>query len=107
MSLRNIYCVVNTSRFLLVLAAAAMFVPRANAQASCTLRTTSPSVTICTPANNATVSSPVHVNAGATDTGHTIKLMQIFVDGVGSYHVANQPWLDTSVTMASGTRRLT
>jgi phospholipase C len=107
MSLRNNYCVVNTFRFFLVLAAVAMIAPRANAQASCTLRTTSPSVTICTPANNATINSPVHVNAGATDTGHTIKLMQIFIDGVGSYHVANQPWLDASVAMAAGTRRLT
>jgi phospholipase C len=33
--------------------------------------------------------------------------MQIFIDGVGSYHIANQPWLDTSVAMASGTRRVT
>src|SRR5437764_12426009 len=104
----NNYCVVKTFKILAIIAALFVVAPRASAQASCTLRTTSPSVTICTPANNATgLTSPVHVNAGATDTGHTIKLMQIFIDGVGSYHIANQPWLDTTVPMAAGTRRLT
>jgi phospholipase C len=108
MSLRNIYSVVNVSRFLLVVAIVAVGMPRANAQATCALNTASPSVTICTPANNATgLTSPVHVNAGATDTGHTIKLMQIFIDGVGVTHVANQPWIDANVPMAAGTHRLT
>src|SRR5437868_15545877 len=108
MSLRNIYSVVNTSKVLLVLAVIGVITSRANAQASCTLNTASPSVTICTPASNATgLTSPVHVNAGATDTGHTIKLMQIFVDGVGVTNSPNQPWIDKSVTMSAGTRRLT
>src|SRR5437660_5439765 len=109
MSLRNIYSLANTSKFILVLAAAAMFAPRANAQATCTLNTASPSVTICTPANNATgLTSPVHVNAGATDTGHTIKLIQVFVNGTAvPPSTSNQSWIDRQVAMPTGTDRLT
>src|SRR5436309_2918610 len=108
MRARNNYFVVNTFTILAIIVALFAAAPRASAQASCTLRSTSPSVTICTPANNATgLTSPVHVNAGATDTGHTIKLMQIFVDGVGVTNVANQSWIDKSVAMSTGTRRLT
>src|SRR5437899_8485329 len=108
MSIRNIYLVVNRWKYLLIIAAVFVSTPRAHAQATCTLNPASPSVTICTPANNATgLTSPVHVNAGTTDTGHTIKLMQIFIDGVGVTHVSNQPWIDTNVPMAAGTHRLT
>src|SRR5436190_8646450 len=99
MSLRNIYSVVNMSRFLLAACALAALTPRANAQATCTLNSASPSVTICSPANNATgLTSPVHVNAGTTDNGHSIKLITIFIDGVGVTHVSNQSWIDTSVS---------
>ena len=75
------------------------------AGAQCTLNQTDPSVTICTPANNATVTSPVHVVAGTTDSS-TVKLLQIFLDGTGVYHVASNQ-LDTSVSMSNGTHRLT
>ena len=110
MSLRNSYLVVNTSRFLLVTAALTlMMAPRANAQATCTLNSASPSVTICTPANNATgLTSPVHVNAGTTDTGHTVKLLQVFVDGTAiPPATTNQSWTDRQITMTAGTHRLT
>src|SRR3954469_10575815 len=101
MRARNNYSAVNTLKIVAIVAALFAMVPRASAQASCTLRTTSPSVTICTPASNATgLTSPVHVNAGATDTGHTITLMQIFVDGVGVTNVSNQSWIDKSVAMS-------
>src|SRR6266478_8854471 len=109
MSLRNIYSLVNISKFILVLAAATMFAPRANAQSTCTLNTASPSVTICTPANNATgLTSPVHVNAGTTDTGHTVKLLQVFVDGTAvPPATTNQSWTDRQISMTAGTHRLT
>src|SRR6266705_4070236 len=74
-------------------------------QAVCTLNATSPSVTICTPANGASVPTPVHIVAGTTDT-HTVTLMQIYVDGVKKYEVkANS--VDTSLAMALGARRVT
>lgn len=76
----------------------------ASANAQCTLNQTNPSVTICMPANNATVTSPVRVVAGTTDS-NTVKLMQIFLDGTGIYHVASNQ-LDTSITMSNGTHRL-
>ena len=80
-----------------------LFTPVAFAQ--CTLNTASPSVTICTPANNASVSSPVHVVAGTTDT-YKITVLQIYVDGAKVYQVLNSGTLDTSVTMTDGTHRL-
>lgn len=74
--------------------------------APCTLNTTNPSVTICTPSNGSTVSSPVHVVAGTTDT-NTISYLQIYLDGVKVYQVSANS-LDTNVAInTSGTHRLT
>jgi hypothetical protein len=75
------------------------------AKPGCTLNTTNRTVTICDPANNATVSSPVHVVAGATDSSPVTRI-QIFVDGVGGYTVSSGS-LNTNVTMSLGTHRLT
>lgn len=72
---------------------------------ACTLNAASPSVTICTPAPNATVTSPVHVVAGTTDTS-TVSFMQIYVDGAAVLTKTGAS-LDAQVTMSSGTRRLT
>src|SRR5438067_9712646 len=72
---------------------------------ACTLSTVSPSVTICTPTANATVSSPVHIVAGTTDS-KTVQFIQIYIDGVKKYEIkANN--LDTSLAMSVGTHRLT
>src|SRR3954470_16131903 len=107
MFLRNIYSVVNVSRFLLATAALAMFMPRANAAASCTLSSASPSVTICTPADGATgLTSPVHVNAGTTDSSSPVNLVQIYVDGIKQTEV-HANFIDANVDMAAGTHRLT
>ena len=46
----------------------------------CTPGTVNPSVTICAPLNNASVSSPVHVSASTTDSNKVTQL-QIFIDG--------------------------
>src|SRR5262249_46710674 len=47
---------------------------------SCTLSTASPSVTICSPQNNATVTSPVQVLAGVTDNKSVLE-MKALLDG--------------------------
>lgn len=73
--------------------------------AQCTLNTTNPSVTICTPTNNATVSSPVHVVAGTTSST-TVQRIEIWVDGSKVYSTSGGK-LDTSVPIASGTHKLT
>jgi Big-like domain-containing protein len=75
------------------------------ATAPCTLKTTDPSVTICTPAPNATVSSPVHVVAGTTSS-KAVTVTQIYVDGVKAAEVSGGT-IDKSVSMAVGARRLT
>lgn len=62
-------------------------------------------VTICTPANNATVSSPVTISAAARDS-RTVSAMQVYVDGTLKYQVSSKS-LTTSLSMASGTRKIT
>jgi hypothetical protein len=71
----------------------------------CTLNPTSPSVTICTPFNGSTVTSPVTVTAGATDT-NSVTSIQLFVDGKGST-IQSGGTFNGSATLASGTHRLT
>src|SRR4051812_10854912 len=73
--------------------------------ATCPLSTANPSVTVCTPANNATVNSPVHVNAGSTDS-LTVTAMQIYVDGTLTYKNSSN-FIDTNLTLASGVHKLT
>ena len=78
----------------------------ANATAPpCTLSTIDPSVTFCSPTANASVTSPVHVVAGATSS-KTVSIMQLYVDGVKQSEVLAKT-LDTSVTLGAGTHRLT
>jgi hypothetical protein len=75
------------------------------AGAPCTLSTVNQTVTICTPQNGATVTSPVQVVAGSTDTTAPVLRMEIWLDGVKVDSVAGNS-LDMQVTMASGTHRL-
>ena len=91
------------SRFLPALIAAAI-VSTASA-APCPQSTVDPSVTICTPANNAAVTSPVRVVAGTNDS-HPVTLMQIYLDGVKVDQVSGDT-IDRPVTMSAGTHRLT
>ena len=72
---------------------------------SCNVSTVNPSVTICTPAANATVTSPVHIVAKTTDS-KPVNYIQIYVDGMKKYETTGGS-LDTSLAMASGARRLT
>lgn len=72
---------------------------------TCTLSTVNPSVTICTPVNNQTVTSPVHVNAGSTDSTK-VTAMQIYQDGTLVYRDSLN-YIDTDLTIASGVHKLT
>jgi hypothetical protein len=71
----------------------------------CGLSATSPSVTICTPVDAATVASPVRVLAGTT-SARPVTLVQIYLDGAKTYEV-HADRLDHLQPMASGTHRLT
>ena len=74
--------------------------------APCTLNTASPSVTICTPANGATVPSPVNIVAGTTDNASTVSFLQIYIDSVKQYQVSGNQ-LNTSLPLSAGAHRVT
>jgi hypothetical protein len=71
----------------------------------CTAPSTNLTVNICSPADGASVPSPVHVTAKATSSAG-VSYMQVYVDGVKAYQTSGAS-LDTNVTMAAGTRRVT
>lgn len=71
------------------------------AQATCTLSTTNRTVTICTPANGATVGTTFHVNAGTTDTA-TVQYMQVYVNSK-LYATQYRKFLDANITVPAGT----
>lgn len=75
-----------------------------SSSSGCVLSTLNPSVTICAPAAGQTVTSPVHIVAGTTDS-NTVKLIQVYVDGAKKYEVLGSS-LDTSLAMSSGSHRL-
>src|SRR5438105_12789961 len=82
-------------------------VAAAAAGPSCPLNPKNQTVTICTPPANATgLVSPVHVNAGATDSSPVV-VMQIYLDGVKVYSKQSVKYIDTMVPMRAGTHRLT
>jgi PKD repeat protein len=78
----------------------------AAANVGCTVSTVNRTITICAPLANASVKSPVRVTAYATDS-RIVTVMQIFVDGVQKYSRSYVKKVDTSLSMALGTRRLT
>src|SRR4051812_20336627 len=72
--------------------------------APCPLNPTDPSVTICTPANGSTVSSPVHVVAGTTSS-KPVTSMWVYVDNVAVYNVKTNQ-VDTNLTIAGGSHTI-
>ena len=62
-------------------------------------------MTICSPANNATVSSPVGVVAGTTDS-RQVSFVQAYVDGKQVITQSGNS-LNTQIPMAAGAHRLT
>lgn len=97
---------ITVSRLLLLVCCLFLFTFTVGAHAQCTLNTASPSVTICSPTNGATVSSPVNIVAGTTDNSSTVKYLQIYIDGAKQYQVSSNK-LNTSLAMSTGSHRLT
>ena len=72
---------------------------------TCVIKQIDPSVTLCSPASNVPLPSPVRVVAIATSTS-PVKLMEVWVDGIKAYStLASQ--IDTKLVMAAGAHRLT
>lgn len=75
------------------------------ASALCTLSTTNPSVTVCTPTPNALAQSPVNVVAGSTDS-NTVVAMQVYVDNQ-LITQANASTINTFVDLTVGNHLIT
>jgi hypothetical protein len=73
---------------------------------SCTPGATDPSVTICAPAANATVKSPVNIIAASRDSASAVTNMFIWVDGVKQWNGTGSS-VNTSLALATGTHRVT
>ncbi len=72
---------------------------------ACTPSNVNPSVTICTPTDGQTVSSPVHIVAVTTSTTYPTTAMWIYVDYAVVYKTTSKS-LDTNLTLAAGTHRV-
>lgn len=71
----------------------------------CALSTANPSATICSPGAGSTVSSPVKIIAGTTDS-IPVKLLQIYVDGKKKYE-APLAAVYLTLAMPAGSHRVT
>ena len=83
---------------------ALLVVPAAWGQAPCTLSSTDRTVTICTPAANSSVTSPVHLYAGTTSSKPIVKI-ENFLDGKNVYTVKSDH-VDTQLSAGVGQHRL-
>src|ERR1700749_4334767 len=92
---------IHRTALLAVLAYLLFSAPPMIAQASCTLSSTNQTVTICTPANGATVGTTFHVNAGTTDT-LGIQYIEVYV-AYKRYALQHQNYLDADITVPAGT----
>jgi Beta-propeller repeat len=72
----------------------------------CKLSSTNPSVTLCAPAQGATVSRKMRVLAGTTNT-QRIKLMQVYIDGVKKYDALNVGSFEAFFPITVGLHRVT
>ncbi len=71
----------------------------------CTGTGSNNTVTICSPANNSTVASPIHVAATANSTA-TVSKFLVYLDSVLKYQALNTKSIDTMVTAAAGKHNL-
>jgi hypothetical protein len=72
----------------------------------CALNSTDPSVTICTPAPNATFQSPINIIAGTHDSTAAVTNTFIWVDGVKKWSGLGAA-VNTSLPMPLGRHRIT
>src|SRR3954471_18169139 len=94
------------ARVSLLLLISFAFAISAHAAPSCQLNPASPTVTICSPANGAGITSPVQINAGTTDAVNPVRLLQVYVDGAKKNEIAADN-LDTYLGMSAGAHRVT
>jgi hypothetical protein len=66
----------------------------------------SPSVNVCSPANNSTVSSPVQATATANIGGETPDRMEIWVDGVKQYTQPTSTSINIFLPLNHGTHKI-
>ena len=104
--LANLLQVWNSGLLTLQLLSFFLLVSATSAAAPCVLSPTSPSVTICTPLNGATVNSPVTLTAGTTDNSNPVTAMIAYVDNVIAYQVSTNQ-LSTSLSLTAGTHNIT
>jgi PKD repeat protein len=76
----------------------------ASSSASTSVTVKAPEVVVSSPANGASVTSPVHVVASGF-SGNPVTTMQIYLDSALAYSI-NSPNLDTTLTMAGGAHTL-
>ena len=76
-----------------------------NSITPCTLSPIDPSVTICAPAPNSTVTSPVNISAGSTESAATVTNLYIWVDGVKQW-TSSGGTLNASLPMSNGVHRV-
>jgi hypothetical protein len=72
---------------------------------NCPALTNDPQVRICTPQNEQTVGSPVRVVA-ITNSGHSNRLLQLYVDG-NKHSQVQASRLESTVSLSAGRHRLT
>jgi hypothetical protein len=74
--------------------------------ASQTFNVRAGAVTITSPADGATVSSPIHVVANESSS-LAATAMKVYLDGTSVYTINNSDTVDTSVAAASGPHQIT
>ncbi|HUR36518.1 MAG TPA: VCBS repeat-containing protein, partial [Terriglobales bacterium] len=72
---------------------------------NCAISTVQPSVTVCTPAENATVTSPFRLVAKTNPSAYPTTYMRVYANGKAIYEAAVSS-LDTQLSLASGLYRL-
>ena len=90
----------------LLLTIIALCVCASIASAQCTPNPTNNTLTICTPLNNQTVSSPFTVSAVATSSASVTKFL-VYLDSVLKFQQLNTKSISTSLTAAAGSHNLT
>jgi hypothetical protein len=96
---RVLLCLSAIAAFLIVSALPVSALP-------CPLSTVDKSITICTPNDGATVTSPVNIVAGATDKTSKVTAMKIYVDNMSAYQ-ANAAELNATISMTQGSHSVT
>ena len=73
---------------------------------TCKLSTVDPSVTICNPLANSTITSPVQIVAGTTSSSK-VSYMQIYLDGALKQTFTGATSINQSLAMTTGSHRIT